>query len=90
MTRYFGGVLLGTGGLIRAYTNAAKEALSVCRLGELTEGVHAFLDVDYNYVGKVQYICAQNDITIVNKEYDRDVIGKDMLKGYMQHADVQR
>jgi glycosyltransferase involved in cell wall biosynthesis len=50
VTRYFGGVLLGTGGLIRAYTNAAKEALSVCRLGELTEGVHAFLDVDYNYV----------------------------------------
>ena len=48
---------------------AAKEALSVCRLGELTEGVHAFLDVDYNYVGKVQYICAQNDITIVNTEY---------------------
>ena len=69
VTRYFGGVLLGTGGLIRAYTNAAKEALSVCRLGELTEGVHAFLDVDYNYVGKVQYICAQNDITIVNTEY---------------------
>ena len=69
VTRYFGGVLLGTGGLIRAYTIAAKEALAVCRLGELTEGVHAFLDVDYNYVGKVQYICAQNDITIVNTEY---------------------
>ena len=69
VTRYFGGVLLGTGGLIRAYTNAAKDALSACRIGELTEGVHAFLDVDYNYVGKVQYICAQNDITIVNTEY---------------------
>ena len=69
VTRYFGGVLLGTGGLIRAYTNAAKDALAACRLGELTEGVHAFLDVDYNYVGKVQYICAQNDITIVNTEY---------------------
>ena len=58
VTRYFGGTLLGTGGLIRAYTNAAKDALSACRIGELTEGVHAFLDVDYNYVGKVQYICA--------------------------------
>lgn len=50
--KIFGGVLLGTGGLIRAYTNAAKDALSACRIGELTEGVHAFLDVDYNYVGK--------------------------------------
>ena len=69
VTRYFGGVLLGTGGLIRAYNNGAKDALAACRLGELTEGVHAFLDVDYNYVGKVQYICAQNDITIVNTEY---------------------
>ena len=33
VTRYFGGVLLGTGGLIRAYTNAAKDALSACRIG---------------------------------------------------------
>ena len=59
VTRYFGGDLLGTGGLIRAYTNAAKAALHGC--GRVV--------LDYNYVGKVQYICAQNDITIVNTEY---------------------
>ena len=86
VTRYFGGVLLGTGGLIRAYTNAAKEALSVCRLGELTEGVHAFLDVDYNYVGKVQYICAQNDITIVNTEYADGVTFELMMENAARYA----
>ncbi|MFR2510964.1 MAG: hypothetical protein ACLS9K_01465 [Lachnospira eligens] len=43
----------------KAYTNAAKEALSVCRLGELTEGVHAFLDVDYNYVGNAVHMCTE-------------------------------
>lgn len=80
VTRYFGGVLLGTGGLIRAYTAAAKEALENCRLGELTEGVHAFLDVDYNYVGKVQYLCSQNDITIVNTEYAENVTFELMME----------
>ena len=66
VTRYFGGVLLGTGGLIRAYTNAAKEALSL--MGYYFAPLH-YISGDYNYVGKVQYICAQNDITIVNTEY---------------------
>ena len=80
VTRYFGGVLLGTGGLIRAYTAASKEALENCRLGELTEGVHAFLDVDYNYVGKVQYLCSQNDITIVNTEYAENVTFELMME----------
>ena len=80
LTRYFGGVLLGTGGLIRAYTSASKEALDDCLTGELVEGVHAYLDADYNYVGKIQHLCIQDDITVVNTEYSDNVIFELMME----------
>lgn len=80
VTRYFGGVLLGTGGLIRAYTSASKEALDDCLTGELVEGVHAYLDADYNYVGKIQHLCTQYDITVVNTEYSDNVIFELMME----------
>ena len=80
VTRYFGGVLLGTGGLIRAYTSASKEALDDCLTGELVEGVHAYLDSDYNYVGKIQHLCTQDDITVVNTEYSDNVIFELMME----------
>ena len=80
VTRYFGGVLLGTGGLIRAYTSASKEALDDCLTGELVEGVHAYLDADYNYVGKIQHLCIQDDITVVNTEYSDKVIFELMME----------
>ena len=80
VTRYFGGVLLGTGGLIRAYTSASKEALDDCLTGELVEGVHAYLDADYNYVGKIQHLCIQHDITIVSTDYSDNVIFELMME----------
>ena len=80
VTRYFGGVLLGTGGLIRAYTSASKEALDDCLTGELVEGVHVYLDADYNYVGKIQHLCIQDDITVVNTEYSDNVIFELMME----------
>lgn len=80
VTRYFGGVLLGTGGLIRAYTSASKEALDDCLTGELVEGVHAYLDADYNYVGKIQHLCIQHDITVVSTEYSDNVIFELMME----------
>ena len=80
VTRYFGGVLLGTGGLIRAYTSASKEALDDCLTGGLVEGVHAYLDADYNYVGKIQHLCIQHDITVVSTEYSDNVIFELMME----------
>ena len=80
VTRYFGGVLLGTGGLIRAYTSASKEALDDCLTGELVEGVHAYLDADYNYVGKIQHLCIQHDITVVSTEYSDNAIFELMME----------
>ncbi len=73
VTRYFGGVLLGTGGLVRAYSMAAKEALNNSETGELIDGAKTYIDVDYTYVGKIQHLCSQYDITIISTEYSENV-----------------
>jgi uncharacterized YigZ family protein len=74
VTRYFGGVLLGTGGLIRAYQKATKEGLlnSVIinkRLGNQLEVI-----TDYNGIGKILYIIGQMNITTIRTEYTDEVI----------------
>ncbi len=62
VTRYFGGTLLGTGGLVRAYTMAVKEGLAACRIGTMRFGVRLQIDTDYNGIGKVQYLLGQAGI----------------------------
>ena len=46
----------------------------------LVEGVHAYLDADYNYVGKIQHLCIQHDITVVSTEYSDNVIFELMME----------
>ena len=53
VTRYFGGTLLGTGGLVRAYSQAVKEGLFNCRLMELHLGRKLMLKTEYTAVGKI-------------------------------------
>jgi len=69
VTRYFGGTLLGTGGLVRAYQRATKEGLlnSVIMTREI--GSRLTVQTDYNDVGKLQYLFAQNSINILESEY---------------------
>lgn len=74
VTRYFGGVLLGTGGLVRAYSKATKEVLRLSEVGIMRYGVMVELTTDYNFVGKIQYILAKNAITILKSEYKENVL----------------
>lgn len=74
VTRYFGGVLLGTGGLVRAYQKATQEGLAASCIIEKMEGISLDIHTDYNGLGKLQYIFAQNSITIIDTEYTADVI----------------
>ena len=60
VTRYFGGVLLGTGGLVRAYQTAVKAGLENSRIIVKREGIQASLIADYTIVGKLQYIFEKN------------------------------
>lgn len=69
VTRYFGGTLLGTGGLVRAYSGAVKEALLSCSVVEKKLGVQLEVTADYNSVGKIQYIAAQEGIDTLESRY---------------------
>lgn len=73
VTRYFGGTLLGTGGLIRAYTEAAKQALSASTIITRTTGYKLRIETDYTGLGKIQYLLGQRKIPIVGSEYAEQV-----------------
>ena len=61
VTRYFGGTLLGTGGLVRAYGQSSKAAIENSRLLRVCEGVSFSVECDYNSIGKIKYIIAHNE-----------------------------
>ena len=73
VTRYFGGVLLGTGGLVRAYQKAVQEGLAASVLVEKRQAGLLSVGTDYNGVGKLQYLFAQKEIAIMGTEYGADV-----------------
>lgn len=73
VTRYFGGVLLGTGGLVRAYQQATKAGLSASEIIEKKEGAVLFIRTDYTGIGRLQYLLAQEKITVMDTAYEADV-----------------
>lgn len=64
VTRYFGGVLLGTGGLVRAYTKAAQAGLAASEVCTMEYGYEITLVTDYNGIGKIQYLLGQRGIAV--------------------------
>ena len=74
VTRYFGGTLLGTGGLVRAYTQATQEALKEAQIATMTPVAIMTIQTDYNAIGKIKYVLAQEEINIQNVEYTVDVV----------------
>ena len=86
VTRYFGGVLLGTGGLVRAYTQAAQAGLANCEVGEMVYAQKLTLEVGYNMINNVQYYLGQNDITISDSRYEANV----QFDICVKEADIQR
>lgn len=78
VTRYFGGTLLGTGGLVRAYQKAVKEGLAISRIIEKMQGARAKINTDYTGIGKIQYITAQMNITVLNTDYS-DVVEVEVM-----------
>lgn len=78
VTRYFGGTLLGTGGLVRAYSKAVQEGLRQSTVIEKQLGSMLTIETDYNGIGKLQYLLGQRGIQIVDSEYT-DVVKTQVL-----------
>lgn len=73
VTRYFGGTLLGTGGLVRAYSAAVKDALEKSELGIVSEGLLLEVILDYNDVSSVRYLLEKRGIDLSDADYAADV-----------------
>lgn len=73
VTRYFGGVLLGTGGLVRAYSHGAAIALEAGEPVEKVLGRAVYFKLSYDLYGKIQYLCGTNDWHIEDSVFTDEV-----------------
>lgn len=73
VTRYFGGTLLGTGGLVRAYQKATQEGLANSTVIDRQPGRKLSIQTDYNGLGKIQYILAKQEIAVLHTDYTDEV-----------------
>jgi len=71
-TRYFGGILLGTGGLVKAYTDSTKGALQQAQIIEKILQKKYEVEVPYSYNDKIVYFCKNNDFQIVETKYEEN------------------
>ena len=76
VTRYFGGILLGTGGLVRAYQNSLL--LSIEKSNKVTKCLGEYLEVtlDYSDFDSFKYYCKNNKINIIKTSYQENIVCK--------------
>ena len=80
VTRYFGGILLGTGGLVRAYSDSMQNALKLTEKIEKCIGLEFEAELEYNNLETFKYYCRKNNINIVNIQYENTIICKIQLE----------
>ena len=73
VTRYFGGILLGTGGLVRAYTEATTKVIELSKIIEQEEGVEIEIIIPYQDFQKLKHYCDKNKIKITNVVYNENI-----------------
>ena len=80
VSRIFGGTLLGTGGLSRAYSDAAKNALDKAIFLERIEGRELELQIPYTLLGKLEYSFTEQEVPILDKQFTENVVLKIRVK----------
>lgn len=76
VTRYFGGILLGTGGLVRAYSDALLEALEKTQKVKMVLGSEIEVTLSYNNFENFKYYCKNHEINIISTEYKENIVCK--------------
>lgn len=89
VVRYFGGIKLGAGGLVRAYSSVVSETLKKCKFGYLTEGYKIKIEFPYENIKQIDYILKDVEIT---KKYDEKItykfsIEKEKYKSIKENLD---
>lgn len=74
VTRYFGGILLGTGGLIRAYSNTALICLEQSKICNMIKSDIINFEVNYDEIDKIKYYCDKNLYKIEKIQYEQNII----------------
>ena len=74
IVRYFGGIRLGTGGLVKAYSDAVNQVITKSKLIEYKKLEIKTIELNYNLLGQIEYLFNQNNITILNKEFTSNII----------------
>ncbi len=69
VTRYFGGVLLGAGGLVRAYTHGAKDAVDTAKIKVMALAEQLELSVEYSLYGRLPQIFAEFDVRVISEDF---------------------
>ena len=97
VTRYFGGIKLGAGGLVRAYSGAAGEALDAAGLAEVRSCPRGRLTVEYGDYGAVEHYLAAHDIPVNGTQYGEHIVadvtaihGWDSLTGQLMDLTAGR
>lgn len=86
VTRWFGGALLGTGGLVKAYTESAKAALSACALAELVATRDFSLSISYDVHDRVMRELHHLGVSVTGEEFGTAV----EMRGQVREADCPR
>ena len=69
ITRYFGGILLGTGGLVRAYSEATMKALEKAKIVNKKKGYQVKIITTYDQIEQFNYYVNKNKLRVINMEY---------------------
>lgn len=76
VTRYFGGILLGTGGLVRAYSEATQKVIESSTIISKVDGIEIELEINYSNLDIFKYYCKNNNIKVTNIKYLDNIILK--------------
>lgn len=73
VTRYFGGILLGTGGLVRAYSEVTQDVIKKSEKAEIKQAIEYEVEIEYSNLEALKYYCRKNDILVQNLQYSNSI-----------------